>query len=208
MKQSFKSQYGQDKFVAQFFIGKKGFFLDSGAGDGVELSNTYWFEQQGWTGICVEPNEAFYKKLLSNRKCHTINACLFNCDGFVPFTSGGVLGGILSTMEQSHIARIVAQEGNKDIKVEEAPCVLISNVLDQFGPVNQVIDYWSLDTEGSELEILKTFPFHNYKLRSISVEHNWNMYKRTAIGNLLYEQGLVHVGILECDDIYVHKDLL
>jgi hypothetical protein len=36
----------------------------------------------------------------------------------------------------------------------------------------KIIDYLSLDVEGHEFEILKNFPFEEYKIRCITVEHN------------------------------------
>ena len=54
------SQCGQDLFVLDVLEGmRNGFFFDSGASDGIRASNTRLLEASyGWTGICVEPNEA------------------------------------------------------------------------------------------------------------------------------------------------------
>jgi hypothetical protein len=51
------SQYGQDQFVAEYLKRKrKGYFLDSGAADGVLGSNTLLLEKvYDWSGICIEP---------------------------------------------------------------------------------------------------------------------------------------------------------
>jgi hypothetical protein len=53
------SQYGQDFFVLEALGGmRNGFFLDSGAADGVSSSNTHLLEESfGWNWICIEPNE-------------------------------------------------------------------------------------------------------------------------------------------------------
>ncbi|MDA9981739.1 hypothetical protein N9H39_03180 [Gammaproteobacteria bacterium] len=63
--QNFQSQAGQDRWVVETLKGKKnGFFLEIGASDGVNLSNTYALERElGWTGCCVEPNPMDYAKL-------------------------------------------------------------------------------------------------------------------------------------------------
>lgn len=66
----FYSQAGQDVWVLQQI--PKGFFVDVGAHDGVESSNTYALELAGWKGICIEPSEA-YSRLTQVRKCNAIN---------------------------------------------------------------------------------------------------------------------------------------
>ena len=61
-----KSQYGQDRFLDEFiFKGqlKNGFFLEAGADDFVDGSNTLWFEMEhGWTGVLVEPHPTVFPK--------------------------------------------------------------------------------------------------------------------------------------------------
>ena len=47
----------------------------------------------------------------------------------------------------------------------------LDDLLDRFG-APEMIDYFSLDTEGSELDILETFPFHERSIRILTVEHN------------------------------------
>ncbi len=70
-----------------------------------------------------------------------------------------------------------------------------------------VIDYWSLDTEGSELEILRSFPFDDYSFKVLTVEHN-NFAAKTAINALLTSKGYVRALELEIDDCYVRADMV
>ena len=72
---------------------KSGFFIEAGAWDGEDLSNTIYMEvfeylfkcdynticqtQMEWTGLLVEPNKGVYQKLLGKkRNAHSINSCL------------------------------------------------------------------------------------------------------------------------------------
>lgn len=50
------------------------------------------------------------------------------------------------------------------------------------------IDYLSIDTEGSELAILSTFPFDRWNVRLITVEHNYSA-DREPIRALLSSHG-------------------
>lgn len=72
--------------------------------------------------------------------------------------------------------------------------------------VPHVIDFLSLDTEGSEYEILKLFPFDTYSIRSILVEHNNEEPKRSNIYSLLTSKGYKRTHTLTVDDIYYKEN--
>lgn len=69
----------------------------------------------------------------------------------------------------------------------------------------RTIDYWSLDTEGSELALLKSFPFDEYRVRVLTVEHN-NGPIRAPIRGFLEARGYVRARDLGIDDGYVLAD--
>ena len=66
------------------------------------------------------------------------------------------------------------------------------------------IEYMSLDTEGSEFEILKNFDFEKYTFGLIDVEHNFMEPRRTEIRNLLLSKGYIYKGENNWDDMYKH----
>jgi len=57
LDQGFYSQCGQDKWLIENLFAKKtdGVFVDIGAHDGVTLSNSFYLESLGWSGVAVEP---------------------------------------------------------------------------------------------------------------------------------------------------------
>ncbi len=67
-----------------------------------------------------------------------------------------------------------------------------------------VIDYLSIDTEGSEFEILSAFDFSKYQFNAITCEHNYAPI-RDDIHSLLSQHGYRRVfpHISQCDDWYV-----
>ena len=69
------------------------------------------------------------------------------------------------------------------------------------------IEYLSLDTEGSEYEILKTFNFNKYTIGLIDVEHNYVEPRRTHIRKLLLNNGYIYIGENKWDDMYKHSSL-
>ena len=153
----FYSQYGQDKFWFENFFKEKnnGFYLDIGAHDGITLSNTYFFEKLGWDGVCIEPIPDVFTKLKSNRNCKLFNCVLSNKSGTENFLVlegyTEMLSGILENYDPAHLIRIDNElrmmGGSKKIITSES---LTFNDLQ----LPNIIDFVSLDVEGSEMKIL------------------------------------------------------
>jgi FkbM family methyltransferase len=70
------------------------------------------------------------------------------------------------------------------------------------------IDYLSLDTEGSEFEILKSFDFQKYTFGLIDVEHNYVEPRRSQIRQLLTSNGYDFLKQNKLDDCYKHKSII
>jgi FkbM family methyltransferase len=199
------SYQGQDSFVVEVLGGMRGgFFLDSGASDGVNGSNTLLLESEfGWRGICVEPNSRLFTRLASARRAHCANCCLYESEGEVSFLeAAGVYGGIMEHYDRRMLdyARSVAASQPDDRPVKK-PARTLRSVLREFG-APRVLDYWSLDTEGSELALLRAFPFDEYVVRVLTVEHNLTPV-RERIRQFLEAQGYRRVRELGIDDGYV-----
>jgi hypothetical protein len=206
------SYQGQDLFVVEASGHQRnGFFLDSGASSGLRGSNTKLLEDSfGWRGICVEPNSSLYAELVSNRSCICLNCCLYSRDGPVEFfEDGSVYGGILEEYEPTHLrfARAFAASESAKRGVAGEPSTVIKEARTLRSVLRScdappVIDYWSLDTEGSELALLQTFPFDEYRFRFLTVEHNFTP-AREEILALLTARGYSRVRSLGIDDGYM-----
>src|SRR5438477_6627714 len=74
-------------------------FLDVGAYDGADLSNSLVFEELGWKGICVEANSDVFPRLQANRRCICLNVACSDREGFANYygesnvTPLGTIGG-------------------------------------------------------------------------------------------------------------------
>lgn len=169
-------------------FGRRGFFVEAGAHDGIGDSNTYALEQAGWAGICVEPSSAFFG-LQRSRKCKVDDRCLWGADGeivtFVEVAGNGVeLSGIAACFgDQYDRLALPHREVRK-------PTVTLTTLLEQHG-APPVIEYLSLDTEGSELNILSAHDWSRYRFRALTVEHNGVAERRAALASLLAARGYV-----------------
>ena len=202
MKKRSFSQVGQDLYVIETVYNKKqkGFFVDGGASHGVNLSNTCLLERDyGWIGICVEPNPNFFAKLIKNRMAKCLSCAAYSeGDKEFEFTVAGVLSGI-----SRHIDHHKSTLKNPTITVKTKT---LTTILDEC-QAPRFIEYLSLDTEGSELEVLKGIDFGKYIFGFITVEHNWIEPRRTEMKKLLLNNGYLFCCESRHDDYYIHKSI-
>lgn len=201
-KQSY-SQIGQDIEVLNFYKNiRNGFFIEIGASDGINLSNTYLLETEyNWKGICVEPLPNKINILKINRpNSICIEKAVYNESNlslkFDIANNCDLLSGISDNINRHK--EIVDQ--NKTIIYVET--ISLNDILEQNNAPN-FINYMSLDTEGSELEILKSCNFNKYKFGLIDVEHNYVQPIRTEIRNLLEKNGYKFIRENQFDDCYM-----
>jgi FkbM family methyltransferase len=199
-KEGYHSQWGQDKWMAENIFKRRrgGFFVDIGAYNGIDISNTYYFEKQlGWSGICVEPMPRPFAELSKNRNCICAQGCVADRDGeaeFLEVEGDEMLSGLASTLNQSHAGRIEGRRINR-IKV---PRFSLNTLLNRY-KVNSV-DFVSIDTEGSEMEILRHFDWDGPKIGVLCIE---NTYHGDLLAEFLYGKGYRLNCILHGDEIYV-----
>ena len=100
------SQFQQDKFINENFFKNKnsGFFVDIGAHDGVLFSNSKFFEELGWTGVCAEPNPIVFEQLQSVRKCKCVKKAIADKIGHAQFfqivEGADMLSGLVDEFSQ------------------------------------------------------------------------------------------------------------
>jgi FkbM family methyltransferase len=200
------SQLGQDRFIDEFFNEKEnGVFLDIGAHDGITISNTYYLEnERGWTGICIEPQETEFKKLSENRKSINVNCAVSNYTGEVDFTFiegyANMLSGISDDYNSTHKDRINGEVNHYggSISYIKVPVKPVQDILDEHKLYD--IDFCSIDTEGSEYNIIQSIDFNKTNIKVFIIENN---YKETIIQEFLETKGYYLHSKLEWDDIFV-----
>ncbi len=205
----FYGQFKQDEFVYNnFFKNKKnGFYVDIGAHDGISGSNTYFFENFGWDGICVEPTPYVCDKLQKNRNCKILNIAITDKNGISEFMSLSgytqMLSGLVENYDPKHLQRIDNEMGIK-YEGKLGKKEIIKTVTKTFMELEtpKVIDFISLDVEGSEYNVLKGIDFNEKLIKVITVENN---YHDGRIDNILKNNGFTVSSNLGCDTVYINK---
>jgi|SRR3989344_4104658 len=173
------SQWEQDKFIDSLFPNLyNGIFVDVGAHDGITISNTYFFEKKGWTGICIEPIPDVYSQLVSNRKCTCVEGCIYNRNCELDFNriSGysEMLSGIIEEYPEQHKNRINNEMkiyGDNNQKIIKTQAYTLCYLFTKYNLKH--INYLTIDTEGSELKCLQGIDFNKVKIDVIEVEDNY-----------------------------------
>lgn len=178
----FYSHQGEDKFIYEYIYKKNpplyGKYIEIGAMDGVIHSNTKFFSDNfNWNGVLIEPVLSQYSGLVKNRpNDECFNFAIAKEVGEVDF-----LGTDNAEGESAVAARLDVMtpgfkaawhRNNKPYKVKSCP---ISQLV--FFEKYPKIDFFSLDVEGSELDVLETFDWRihvNLIMIEINAENETN----------------------------------
>jgi FkbM family methyltransferase len=204
-----QSQILQDLWVLFMTREKRGgFFVEFGACDGILLSNTLLLERDfGWNGILAEPNPVWHQDLRRNRKCAISTECVYSRTGeelaFMATETMPELSRIASLVPDDVHERNGARAQSH---IFSAPTITLQHLLQKFSAPRE-IDYLSIDTEGSELEIIGAFDFAEYVFHLITVEHAGESQKRESIRCLLEKHGYTRwfPELTRWDDWYVRR---
>lgn len=205
---SFKSQIGQDVLVTSILNGKRnGYFVEFGATNGIDLSNTHLLETHfGWNGILAEPARIWHEDLRINRNANISTKCVWhNSNETIEFneTQSPELSTINSYSKSDFHA--ASRTHGVTYKVDT---ISLNELLENF-QAPRYIDYLSIDTEGSEYEILNALDFSIYSFGIITCEHNGTI-QRDQIFKLLTTNGYIRIltDFSMFDDWYVNANLL
>lgn len=193
------SQLRQDIFaLCQVNFKTGGYFIEFGATNGIELNNTQLMERRyGWQGILAEPGRSWHSALEGNRTCTIDKRCVWSRTGErLSFTE-------TPHREQSGISTFVKPRRRVRGTSYDVETISLNDLLDQHGAPD-VIDYASVDTEGSEFDILNAVDFGRWQFRVMTVEHNFAP-QRADIHALLTGHGYIRVleDVSRFDDWYL-----
>lgn len=197
------SQLRQDLFVlSQVNFKRNGFFVEFGATDGVSLSNSYLLEKEfGWDGILAEPARCWHQALQTNRHVHIEKNCVWKYSAST-LTFNEVKDAEFSTIDIYSKAD-VHRDTRRTRSIYDVETISLNDLLAKHNAPAE-IDYLSIDTEGSEFDILENFDFSLYSFRVITCEHNFTP-MRLKLHELLTKNGYIRKfeSISKFDDWYV-----
>jgi FkbM family methyltransferase len=203
----FYGQFMTDKHIKEYFPKEyKGNCIEIGAVDGLFISNTLHFEQIGWNVLCIEPIPLYYEKLSKNRSL-TLNYAITdkNIDN-EPFTlvtmnteNKSSISGLKidDRLIESHIS-LGLEPKKETIYVN---CRRLDWCIENYFNY-ETIDFISIDTEGNELDVLKSFDINQYNTKLLVIENNFN---ESEIENYLNDLGWIKDKRVEVNDFYIKK---
>ena len=159
--------------LASFYEGKKrykGFYVDIGAHHPYRFSNTLYFYQKGWRGINIEPTPGAIKTFNIFRKRDiNINIGISSKRDKLTFYcfNEPALNGFSKELSEE---RSRSSKVYKIIEEKEIETYPLAEVLDKHLPQGQKIDFFSIDVEGLDLQVLKSNNWDKYKPTYIMVE--------------------------------------
>ena len=181
------SQFYQDLMVLAFQNQKirpnEFFFVEFGATNGKDLSNSLLFERNfGSRGIVAEPAKIWHSELFANRNCTIVTDCVWSSSDLTLEFFESKNPDLSGLNKKKHFLR--------KRQSQESYSVRTISLLDllQGNDAPKKIDFLSIDTEGTEFEILNAFDFNKYSFNIIVCEHNFSK-DRKKIRCLLEKNG-------------------
>ncbi|KAL1117248.1 hypothetical protein AAG570_004574 [Ranatra chinensis] len=153
---------GQAKKIRSILNDKRnGTFIECGALDGEIRSNTLYFERYlDWNGLLIEADPLNFAQMMEkNRKAWLSPTCLSikSYPEIVSFEQNQNMGKI------SDNAAGIQIPGHVDVQCFPLYTYMLALNLTH-------VDYFSLDVEGNELDVLETIPFDKVNIETLSVE--------------------------------------
>ncbi len=207
MRPGYFSRGGQDWWLDQkVFKGKRGgTFVELGGFDGLIASNCLFFElMRGWDGLLLEPSPSSYRQAATIRRCTCLQRAIAASSGeaeFLEVTDGYLeMSGLLETFDSGTRSGIKEhpQHQERTIKV---PTISLADLLGEHAL--EEVDYISMDVEGTELDVIESFPSNKFRVRAWTIE---NKPRNDEIAEAMRKKGYKRVEMLGGDDVFLLAD--
>jgi len=179
-----------DQKMLDYINYSDGFFIECGANDGVDQSNTWYFEKYlNWNGILIEPLKKQFIELKKNRSQinHFYNVALCAANNI----------NSIEIIENDLVSKS-PNKFDKGKKISNFEAMTLTKILDEVSAPN-LIDFFSLDVEGFEDQVIKGINFNKYNFKFFLIEttndsvvnflnnNNYNLIKKLSHHDLLFE---------------------
>jgi len=204
-------QWETDRIIETYFSeGYVGKCIEVGAANGVKGSNTLYFEERGWDVLCIEPNPAHKESLEKYRKFVKYFACS-DKKGVLPLNvfkvgENNIMSSVTSLNPDTRLLEshkeIINESYTVDVEVESLTSILENFVEDTPLHNETKIDFISVDTEGTEIDVLKGFDFEKFDVKLFVVENN---YEDSDIEEFMLTKGYVKDQRYKINEFYIKK---
>lgn len=184
--------------------------VDIGAASPTHFSNSRYLLESGFFGILVEPNPLFYNQLRDYYgKANKIwkGAIIGEPSTKVKtLIDAGYLSNILQTEQHDQFDKIRRKIQKSQFEVQVLD---IKQFIAEFNVPASFL-YLSIDTEGSDLDIIQNWPFQESRPICVTVEHNFNPFVEKSIDECMKNNGYSRVlkSISSIDGYYLDNSII
>jgi FkbM family methyltransferase len=192
---SFRAQHGEDRILFEYFGRRRsGYYVEVGAFNGVDLSNTCFFEQVGWSGVLIEPHPGLAEQCRRDRPRAAVFACAVVPPGGPATVELEVSDGaeLYSSLKMGHgqHQHILRETGGLAIHRVAVEARTLDSILEEAGaPAG--IDFVTIDVEGHEEGVLRGFDLARWRPRVVILERNGAILP-PGIARLMTRNGYVY----------------
>lgn len=211
----YMSQSKEDETLLGFFNGLcKGTYVEMGALDGKRYSNSWLFNKKfDWKGVMIEPLPTNFEELKKNRpnEVALVNAAVCEKKGTVHFVKadGSAIGGIYEFASKTFRERWWPGINLNSSQVTEVACTPLSEILAEHIDEANYFDFFSLDVEGAELEVVKSIDYDKVGFGIILVEADeHNEVKNEAVISYLESKGYTYFSRHARSDWFYNDEFL
>lgn len=159
----------EQRLVREFFelFGRgAGYFVEVGANDPFDRSQTWHLERRGWRGVLIEPQPDFAALLRENRSSRVVNVACSTPENAGRIFTLHIAGhdGALASLNRNRMVPGAVPHAAIDVPVRT-----LDDVLSEAGAPSP-IDFLTVDVEGHELEVLSGLNFERWAPRLILIE--------------------------------------
>lgn len=198
------SKSGDDIQLKQIINSTRpGVYVDIGCWHPINYSNTYYFYLRGWKGVCIDPNPQL-APLFKNKRPNDIfiNCAIGENQKTMDYYMLSKRYDSMNTLDYTFIEKHGLQ--NEVINKISVPVYNLKTILDSHIFQNDRLDFFDVDVEGLDLEVLKTNDWNKYRPRIIMVETNLSLENELTSEIFLY---LNSVGYNLIAKSIINKDL-
>lgn len=200
---------GLDRKLEQYLNFPNGFFIEAGANDGYEQSNTYYLERRlGWNGLLVEGIPERAAACERQRPNSVVMNCALVSNTFVGSSITMHFADLMSIVDgarnDADLDNAHVELGLKVQRLDQSynvdvPARTLGSILDELGAPS--VDFLSLDVEGYELSVLEGLRIDSHRPRYLLIEER----SHEDIGAYMQSHGYIMVEQLTHHD-YLYRD--